>query len=85
MQRNQFISVTDLRMQTKKSLENLEQGEKYILVNNMPKAVLIDFEVYEKLKNNAVLHEFPENELTSAILSKAKHARKLPKSKLVNL
>lgn len=85
MQRNQFISVTELRMHTKKSLENLERGEKYILVNNKPKAVLIDFDVYEKLKNNAVLHELPEAQLTSEILSKAKLVRKLPKSKLENL
>lgn len=85
MQRNQFISVTELRMHTKKSLENLERGEKYILVNNKPKAVLIDFDVYEKLKNNAVLHELPEAQLTSEILSKAKLVRKLPKAKLENL
>lgn len=85
MKKDQFISVTDLRMHTKKSLENLEKGEKYILINNKPKAVLIDFEVYEKLKNHAGILELPLSQQTPEILSKAKQARKLSKSKLANL
>ena len=53
MLKNQCISVTELRLNTKKHLEDLQKAdlkhkEKFIFVNNKPVAVLMDIELYEK-------------------------------------
>ncbi len=48
MLKNQCISVTDLRLNTKKCLENLKKHEKIVFVNNKPVAALIDIGEYEQ-------------------------------------
>lgn len=66
MLKNQCISVTDLRTNTKECLEALERGEKYIFVNNKPKAVLMDIGDYEEHFAYHRLHPLSETEIKSA-------------------
>jgi hypothetical protein len=49
MIKEQCISVTDLRKHATSYLQSLKIP-KYIFVNNKPKAVLLDIDIYEKLQ-----------------------------------
>jgi hypothetical protein len=79
------ISVTDLRMHTKKYIDDLKKGEKIIFINNKPKAVLIDIQIYEHMLENPVLTKVPEKEVTAQLKKDLAKARKIPKNQLVNL
>lgn len=82
---DQCISVTDLRTNTKQCLDKLKEGEKYIFINNKPKAVLMDIEFYEKFFGGYVLKELPAEEVTDNLRKKAEKVRKMKSSEFVNL
>lgn len=82
---DQCISVTDLRTNTKQCLDKLKDGEKYIFINNKPKAVLMDIEFYEKFFVGYVLKELPENEVDDDLREKADKVRKMKSSEFMNL
>jgi prevent-host-death family protein len=47
---DKFISITDIRKNASLYINNISTtGERLILVNNKPKAVLIDITIYEEL------------------------------------
>lgn len=82
---DQCISVTDLRTNTKQCIDKLKEGEKYIFINNKPKAVLMDIEMYEKLFNGYILKELPREEVSDNLQKKADKVRKMKSSEFVNL
>jgi prevent-host-death family protein len=47
---DQLVSVTDLRQSAARLLNELDEGEKIIVVHNKPKAALIAIESYEQYK-----------------------------------
>jgi PHD/YefM family antitoxin component YafN of YafNO toxin-antitoxin module len=49
MIQNKLLSISDLRNNATKHINDL-RSEKYILIHNKPKAVLINIAEYEKLK-----------------------------------
>ena len=56
---DQIISISDLRVKTSTYIKSLKDDwDKYIFINNKPKAVLVDVNRYEKLleiaKNNTI-------------------------------
>lgn len=79
------ISVTDLRLKTKECLTNLEEGERYIFVNNKPTAVLVDINIFEKLQSPIELREMPANEISLTLKSKVENAKKLSTSSFINI
>lgn len=85
MLKDQCISVTDLRIHTKKCLENLEEEPKYIFINNRPIAVLVDVNEYEEHFLKPELMELPEGEADSALKKQAADARKSKKDDLINI
>jgi len=89
MFQDQCISVTDLRTQTKKCLEDLEKAEKYVFINNKPKAVIVDIKYYELLKEKLEqlysLVEIPETKVTHELKTKIAETKKLNKSVLINI
>lgn len=78
------ISITDLRINTKACLERLKDGEKYVFVNNKPKAVIVDIEVFEKLVLPQ-FHEFPAEEVTPELKAKIQKSKKNLKEGLLNI
>jgi len=82
---DQCISVTDLRTKTKQCIDKLKEGEKYIFINNKPKAVLMDIDVYEKLFDGYVLKELPTKDISDSLLKKADKTRKMKSDEFVNL
>ncbi len=85
MLRDQFISVTDLRTKTKKSLQGLQRNPKYILVNNKPIAVLVDIDVYEESFLAPKLVELQASEVSESLKKEAKLASKLKQKELINI
>lgn len=79
------ISVTDLRMKTKECLSNLNEGERYIFVNNKPTAVLVDINIFEKLQSPIELRELSSKEISPSLKKKIKVSQNLPKSAFINL
>jgi PHD/YefM family antitoxin component YafN of YafNO toxin-antitoxin module len=82
--KQQVVSVTELRTNTKQSLQNLEKGAKYIFSNNSPIAVLIAVEEYEMLMAPDLI-ELPNEEVSNEMLSMAKDALNSPKADLLDL
>lgn len=85
MLKEQCISVTDLRTETKKCLENLGKEPKYIFVNNTPIAVLLDIDEFETKYLQPMLVELKKNEVSAALAERAGEARKTKKADLMNL
>lgn len=55
MLKEKFISITDLRKNASTYVWWISKSwEKIIFVNNKPKAVLIDFDIYDKLVNENI-------------------------------
>ncbi len=85
MLKDQCISVTDLRVETKKCLENLEKEPKYIFINNEPIAVLVDIVEYENNFLRPRLVELKENEVDEATKKQALKAKKSRKEDLMDV
>lgn len=85
MLRDQFISVTDLRTNTKKSLQGLQRNPKYILVNNKPVAVLLDINIYEENFLTPKLVQLQASEVSESLKKEAKLASKLKQKELINI
>ncbi|MFA4891633.1 MAG: hypothetical protein WC604_04805 [Candidatus Gracilibacteria bacterium] len=85
MLKDQCISVTDLRTETKKCLENLEKEPKYIFINNEPIAVLMDIVQYEDHFLRPKLVELKENEVDKTTKRQASKAKKSRKEDLVDI
>lgn len=85
MLKDQCISVTDLRNQTKKCLDGLEQEPKYIFINNKPVAVLMDVVVYEENFAKPELIELKESEVDEKTKKKAAIAKKSSKNDLMDI
>jgi len=85
MFKDQCISVTELRTNTKKCLEDLEKLPKYIFVNNHPIAVLVDIAEYEDRLFKPSLTELRSRDVTPNLAAQAKKARTAKKSELINL
>jgi hypothetical protein len=88
MLKDQCISVTDLRVNTKDCLSGLKRHAKYIFVNNRPKAVIIDIDEYENLFGLDFVPQFiemSEKELTPEIKKAIEKTKKTAKSKLLNI
>lgn len=82
MLKDQCISVTELRTQTKKCLKNVDKGPKYVFLNNHPVAVLLGISEYEEHFLNPQLVELPQNEVDSTLAAQARKAKKIKKSEL---
>lgn len=82
--KDQCISVTDLRNRTKECLEHLDEGEKYVFVNNKPKAVIIDVEVYESLIRPKFV-KLSDDEVTDVLKKKIQKSKNREKTDLVNI
>lgn len=85
MLKDQCISVTDLRVETKKCLENLEKEPKYIFINNEPIAVLVDIVEYENNFLRPKLVELKEHEVDEATKKQALKAKKSRKEDLMDI
>ncbi len=86
MIKDKCISVTDLRSNTKKCLEDLDKSPKVIFSNSKPVAVLIDIDLYEDMfKAVGGLVELSVGETTDKMREKASKASKMSKNELVNL
>lgn len=85
MLKEQCISVTDLRTKTKEYLESLKESEKYIFVNNKPRAVLMDIDEYENLRQDYRLQELPLSQVTPAMKKLVEETRKMDPSEFVNI
>ena len=79
MMKDQCISVTKLRTNTKECLQGLEIEPKFIFVNNSPVAVLMDIRRYEEEFVKPELIELTEDEVTPAMKRAAARARRLSK------
>jgi PHD/YefM family antitoxin component YafN of YafNO toxin-antitoxin module len=80
----QVVSVTDLRVKTKQSLQGLKTGPKFIFSNNKPIAVMMSVDDYELLLNPELV-ELPNKYVTAELQEEAKKARKMPKEELLNI
>lgn len=85
MLKDQCISVTELRTNTKKCLEKIDRLPKYIFLNNHPIAVLLGISEYEERFLKPQLMELLACEVDTNIAAQAKKARKTKKSDLVNI
>jgi prevent-host-death family protein len=86
MVKDQCISITDLRRNAKKVLDQLSQvGAQYIFVNNRPKAVILDIDEYEDLSGKTFLRRLPDSEVTPEMKKKIEETKKIPDSELLNL
>ena len=85
MLKDQCISVTDLRTETKKCLENLAKEPKYIFINNEPIAVLMDIIEYENNFLRPKLVELKESEVDEATKRQALKAKKSRKEDLMDI
>ncbi len=84
MIKDQCVSVTDLRLHTKKCLENLKKGKKYIFVNNKPMAVLMDIEEYENYFHTDLV-PLPEKDLTPDLKQKITQSKRTSKTEFLNI
>lgn len=85
MLKDQCISVTNLRTETKKCLENLGKEPKYIFINNEPIAVLMDIIEYENNFLKPRLIELRENKVDEATKKQASKAKKSRKGDLMDI
>ncbi len=85
MIKDQCISVTDLRTDTKKCLEGLEEEPKYVFINNKPVAVIVDIVAYEKHFKRTELIELDESEVTDEMKKKAAEVLKTRKEDLLDI
>jgi hypothetical protein len=85
MIKDQCISVTDLRTDTKKCLEGLEEEPKYVFINNKPVAVIVDIVAYEKNFNRTELVELKKSEVTDEMKKKVAKALKISKKDLLDI
>ncbi|MFN7160755.1 MAG: hypothetical protein ACK4NC_04055 [Candidatus Gracilibacteria bacterium] len=86
MLQDKFLSVTTLRMDTKKSLKGLKEiGYKFILSNNKPVAVLVDVDYFEQLEAPVLLEQVTFSNLPEEAKKAYEKTSKLPQSKLLNL
>lgn len=85
MFKEQCISVTDLRTRTKEYLESLKEGEKYIFVNNKPRAVLMDIDEYENLRQDCRLQELPLSQVTPEMKKLAEETAKMDPSEFIDI
>lgn len=85
MLKNQCISVTKLRTNTKECLEGLACEPKYIFVNNQPVAVLMDIDDYESHFSVSGLTELTKEQITPGLLRKARATRKMSRKELINI
>ena len=85
MLKDQCISVTDLRTNTKKCLAGLGKEPKYIFINNNPIAVLLDISEYEEIFLKPQLVELSKDEVSTELKNKALAAKKIKKANLINI
>jgi len=85
MIKSQCISVTQLRTETKKCLDGVEEEPKYVFVNNQPIAVIINIDDYENLCGYTELKELNKNEISEEMKKEAAKAKKVKKSDLINI
>ena len=85
MLKNQCISVTDLRINTKMCLANLDKEPKYIFMNNNPIAVLLDISEYEDKFLKPKLLELSKHEVGARLKRKASLAKGSKRSDLVSI
>jgi len=85
MTKSQCVSVTQLRTQTKKCLEGVEEEPKYIFVNNQPIAVIINIDDYENLCTHTEFVELDQKEVSQKFKEGAEKAKKAKKSELINI
>lgn len=84
MLKDQCVSVTELRTNTKKCLEGLAKHPKYIFANNKLIGVIVDPDEYEESFVPELI-ELPEEEVTPELRRLAEEAKKTPKEELLNL
>lgn len=84
MIKDQCISVTDLRTNTKQCLQETRKGPKYVFVNNKPVAVILNIDEYESNFKPA-LFELSNDEITTSLKKAALKAQKTPKKDLLDL
>ena len=84
MTKDQCISITDLRLNTKKCLSDLNKP-KFVFVNNKPVAVILDIDTYEAEYSNYEIKELETSEVTPEIYSAYKTAKLTKKSDLISL
>ncbi|MEK7528272.1 MAG: hypothetical protein AAB592_00715 [Patescibacteria group bacterium] len=85
MLKDQCISVTDLRVNTKQCLADLNKEPKYIFVNNKPVAVLIDIVQFETDFVRPRLVQLDHNAITPALQKKADEAAKTSRKDLFDV
>lgn len=85
MTKSQCISVTQLRTETKRCLDGVEEEPKYIFVNNQPVAVIINIDDYENLCGYADFKELDKKEVSQKLEKEAGKAKKAKKSELINI
>ena len=85
MFKDQCISVTELRTQTKKCVQNSKKNPQYIFNNNKPVAVLINIDEYEANFMKPELIELEQGQVNNDMLKKAQYAKKKNTSELLNI
>ncbi|OGJ51332.1 hypothetical protein A2335_04925 [Candidatus Peregrinibacteria bacterium RIFOXYB2_FULL_32_7] len=89
MIKDQCISVTDLRINPKKCLKDLEKHEKYLFINGRPKAAIVDLDEFERMKKvfdeMPVLYEMSKDEISPELRKLADKTRKMDSSEFVNI
>ncbi len=85
MLKDQCISVTDLRNNTKQCLDGLSKEPKYVFINNKPVAVLMNVVAYEENFVKPELIELQQNEVDSKLKKEAEEALHTDKSDLMDV
>ncbi len=89
MFQDQCISITELRVNTKKNIDDVVNHEKYVFINNKPKAVILDINVYEKMKkqntSNLEFIELSSEEVSSEVVDLMKETKKMSSSEFINI
>ena len=85
MMKDQCISVTKLRTNTKECLQGLEIEPKFIFVNNSPVAVLLGIDAYERMFPEPKLIELQDDEVTPEMRKAFAKAKKLKKKDFINI
>lgn len=85
MLKEQCISVTDLRLNTKKCLSGLNKGEKYVFINNKPTAVLVSIEDFESFFKKPMLIELSSDDVSNVMKEKIELSKKRNLNEFVDL
>ena len=88
MWRENYLSITDLRQNATKCIQDLTKTkEKIIFINNKPQAVLIDFDQYEKIKKLLYTKVWTLNNgnITDDMLQEAKKIKTLNDAEFINI